>query len=127
MIDPSSPPAILADLLGGALVGVGTLGAAFPAALSAGFGIPVEDPRAVAYVRASGTRDVAIGAITLAAALRGDGDVLAVALALGIAVSAADFLTVFFAAGRHLRVQHLAHAGGAAAFAIALALTLPQL
>lgn len=127
MIDPSSPPAILASLLGGMLVGIGGLGTAFPAALSAGFGIPVDEPRAVAYVRASGTRDVAIGGITLAAALRGDGDVLAVALALGVAISAADFVTVFFAAGRRLRVQHLAHAGGAAAFSIALALTLLRL
>jgi hypothetical protein len=127
MIDPGSLPAILADVAGAGLVAVGALGIAFPTPLAQSFGMPLHDRSAVVFVRATGVRDAAIGAIVLAASLRGAGDVLLVAVIACLFISFADFANAFFGGDRVLHRQHIVHIGGAALFAAILALLLQTL
>ncbi|HKU66556.1 MAG TPA: DUF4267 domain-containing protein [Candidatus Baltobacteraceae bacterium] len=127
MIDPGSLPAILADVAGAGLLAVGALGVAFPSPLAHSFGVPLRDKSAVVFVRATGVRDVALGAVLLAASLRGAGDVLLVAVIAGLAISLADFANAFFGGDRVLHRQHVVHVGGAAYFAAILALLLHAL
>lgn len=124
MIDHGSLPAILSDVAGGGLLAVGALGIAFPNPLAHSFGMPLNDKSSVVFVRATGVRDVALGAVLLAASLRADADVLLVAVIACLTISLADFLNAFFGAGRVLHRQHVVHVGGAALFAAILALLL---
>ena len=93
---------------GSAIIATGALGLAYPREAGRGFGIPAEDDAAVAYVRAVGARDVAIGAILLAASLRRKHKALRIAAAAGCAVSLSDFITT----------RRPIHAAGAAFFAV---------
>ncbi len=125
MIDPGSLPAILSDAAGAGMLAIGALGVAFPAPLAHSFGTPLSDESAVVFVRATGVRDIALGAVLLAAALRGDGDVLLIAVIACLMISLADFLNAFFGGDRILHRQHAVHVGGAVLFAAILALLLP--
>lgn len=125
MIDPWSLPAILADVAGGGLIAVGALGVALPSPLAHSFGVPLTDKSAAVFVRATGVRDAALGAVVLAASLRGAGGVLLVAAIACLVISIADFLNAFFASDRVLHRQHVVHVGGAALFAAIVALLLP--
>jgi hypothetical protein len=127
MIDPGSLPAILADVAGAGLLAVGALGVVFPTPLAHSFGMPLEDKSAVVFVRATGVRDLGLGAIVLAASLRGAGDVLLIAVIACLAISLADFANTFFGGDRVLHRQHVVHIGGAALFAAILALLLQAL
>lgn len=127
MIDPGSLPAILADAAGAGLVAVGGLGIAFPTPLAQSFGVPLRERAAVVFVRAAGVRDLALGAVLLAASLRGAGDVLLVGVIACLVISLADFANAFFGGDRVLHRQHVVHIGGAALFAAILALLLPLL
>ena len=127
MIDPGSLPAILSDVAGAGLLAVGALGIAFPTPLAQSFGVPLTDKSAVVFVRATGVRDLAIGAVLLAASLRGDAGVLLVAVIACLAISLADFANAFFGGDRVLHRQHVVHVGGAALFAAILALLLQTL
>lgn len=127
MIDAGSLPAILADVAAAGLLAVGALGVAFPAPLAQSFGVPLNDRSAVVFVRATGVRDLALGAVLLAASLRGAGDVLLVGILACLAISIADFVNAFFGGDRVLHRQHVVHVGGAALFAAILALLIPQL
>ncbi len=127
MIGPDSLPAILSDAAGAGLLAVGVLGLAFPAPLAQSFGMPIEEKSSAVFVRATGVRDCALGAILLAASLRGAGDVLLVTVAACLVISLADFLNAFFGGDRVLHRQHVVHVGGAALFAAILALLLPLL
>jgi hypothetical protein len=103
----------LAGASAAGLIGVGALGLVFPQPLARGFGIPAQDRDAIAFVRATSVRDVAIGAILLAAVLRGNRQMLSASLIAGVGISAADFLNA-------RRPVHLA---GGALFAIILGLS----
>lgn len=127
MIDPSSLPAVLADVAGAGLLAVGALGVAFPAPLAQSFGMPLNDKATAVFVRATGVRDLALGAVLLAASLRGDGHVLLVAVIACLVISLADFANAFFGGDRVLHRQHVVHIGGAALFAAILALLIPLL
>jgi Domain of unknown function (DUF4267) len=127
VIDPASLPAILSDAAGAGLVAVGALGVAFPAPLAHSFGMPLNDKSAVVFVRATGVRDLALGAVLLAASLRSSGDVLLVAVIACLVISLADFFNAFFGGDRVLHRQHAVHILGAALFAAILALLLPLL
>lgn len=127
MIDPGSLPAILADIAGGGLVAAGALGFVLPGPLAQSFGLPTQDRNGLGFVRATAIRDVALGAVTLAASLRGSGDVLLVAVVSGLAISLIDFANAYYTGGRELHRQHVVHVGGAALFAAILALLLQQL
>lgn len=67
MIGPGSLPAILSDVAAGGLLAVGVLGAVFPTPLAQSFGVPLRDQSAAVFVRATGVRDIALGALVLAA------------------------------------------------------------
>ncbi len=124
MIDSGSVPAVLADIAGAGLLAVGALGVIFPAPLAQSFGMPLEDRAAAVFVRATGVRDLALGAVVLAASLRGAGGVLLVAVIACLAISLADFANAFWGGDRVLHRQHVVHIGGAAFFAAILALLL---
>jgi hypothetical protein len=126
MIDPFSLPAILADVAGAGLVAVGALGVLFPRPLAQSFGVPLGEQSTLVFVRATGVRDAAIGAILLVASLRGAADVLLAAVIAGLLISLADFVNAFYGGGRVLHRQHVVHIGGAALFAAILALVLSQ-
>lgn len=127
MIDSGSLPAILADVAAAGLLAVGALGLAFPTPLAQSFGVPLGDKSAVVFVRATAVRDLALGAVLLAASLRGAGGVLLVGIVACLAISIADFVNAFFGGDRVLHRQHVVHIGGAALFAAILALLIPQL
>lgn len=126
-MDPGSLPAILADVSAGGLLAVGALGVLFPAPLAHSFGMPLNDKSAVVFVRATGVRDIALGALLLASSLRGAGIVLLVGIVMCLAISLADFANAFFGGDRVLHRQHVVHIGGAALFAAILALLIPAL
>lgn len=124
---PTSLPAILADIAAGGLIAVGILGIAAPLPLAASFGLPLRDRSAAGFVRALAARDLALGAVVLAASLRGEGIVLLIAIAAGLLISLGDFAISFFGGDRELHRQHVTHIGGAVAFAVILAILIPTL
>ena len=107
-------PVILSAAASAGVIGVGALGVAFPKRLSRAYGVAAEDDAAVAYVRATSIRDVAIGAMLLGAAARGKRRPLQLAAAAGAAISISDLLVA----------KRPVHAGGAAYFLGILALLL---
>ena len=109
-----SLPAMLSVAASAGVIGIGALGVAFPKPVSRAFGVAAEDDSALAYVRATSVRDVAIGAMLLAAAARGKRGPLQVAAAAGAAISIGDLLVA----------KRPIHAGGAAYFMGILALLL---
>lgn len=127
MIGPGSLPAIIAEVAGAGLLAVGALGIVFPVPLAQSFGVPLNDEAAAVFVRATGVRDVAIGAILLAAALRGAGVVLLVAAIACLFISVADFVNAYIGSGRELHRQHVVHIGGALLFAADVALIASML
>lgn len=122
MIAPNALPALIADVAGAGLLAVGALGVLFPAPLAQSFGVPLKDDAAAVFVRATGVRDIAIGAVLLAASLRGAGIVLLVAAIACLFVSLADFANAYIGSGRELHRQHVVHIGGALLFAADIAL-----
>lgn len=125
MIDAGSLPAILSDVAAAGLLAVGALGVAFPSPLAHSFGMPLNDKSATVFVRATGVRDLALGAVLLAASLRGEAVVLLVGIIACLVISLADFANAFFGGDRVLHRQHVVHIGGAALFAAILALLVP--
>lgn len=109
-----SLPAVLSAAASAGVIGIGALGVAFPKPVSRAFGVAAEDDAAVAYVRATSIRDVAIGTMLLAAAARGKRRPLLVAAAAGTAISISDLLVA----------KRPVHAGGAAYFLGIFALLL---
>lgn len=101
-----------ATALGLAALGAGALVA--PRVSASQFGIPTRDPAALAFVRAAGARDLALGGIVLAS-LR-DPVMLRRVLGWVSLVGLCDAITL--AAARGLRPQHAVHLGGFAALAL---------
>ena len=104
-------------LAGGAatlLVVIGAGGAVAPKVSAGQFGIPAADPAALAFVRATGMRDVVLGAIVFASLA--DAKALRRVLGWTSLVGLADALTL--ASVRGLRPQHAVHLGGFAALAL---------
>lgn len=98
---------------------VGVAGAIFPAFLSQAFGIPVASGRAeLAYVRATGTRDLVL-AIPVAVALVGHVYEMAASFCFFIgALAAFDFLIVLLVRRKNPGVAPLAHIGGCFLFIV---------
>ncbi len=99
------------------LLGAG--GIVAPKASAAQFGIPVADPPALAFVRATAVRDVILGGIVFASL--SDRRALRRVLAWASVAGLGDALAV--ASVRGLRPQHAVHLGGFAALAL-LALSM---
>jgi hypothetical protein len=121
-MESGSLPAILADAAAAGLLAVGALGVIFPAPLAQSFGMAMHDESTAVFVRATGVRDAALGAVLLAASLRGAYGVLLVAISACLIISLADFANAFYGGGRVLHRQHIVHIGGAVFFAVILAL-----
>lgn len=115
-IDPLGRRTALAIAAGRVAVGAGALLATGPALRALGFA--EADPGSRALARLAGSRDVAIGALTIAA--RDRRRALAFATALSAAVDAAD-ATVFGVAGREPATRRAGAIGAASGAAAALA------
>ncbi|HKE36588.1 MAG TPA: DUF4267 domain-containing protein [Candidatus Baltobacteraceae bacterium] len=119
-----SPLTLLCYLLALALVVIGIAGLLFPEAASRLYGARVRDPASHGFVRATAFRDIGIG-VALAVAVYSHVFLLLVTLiAIGVAISFADFAIVFNARGKRLGVSHAGHAAGAIAFIVALGMVL---
>jgi membrane associated rhomboid family serine protease len=116
-------PLILCFLAAIGLIAVGALALLSPRRLSRSYGAEVRDRPGFAFVGETGARDCVFGAIFLAALTRPDRDpgMLLALCAAGFVLSLADFSIAFSFAGR-FRSEHLAHVGGALAFAVIAAL-----
>jgi hypothetical protein len=122
----SDLPVWLCALAAIALLAVGTLALAVPNVLSRSYGVPARDPVALAYVRATGARDVIIGAVLAANVYLQDALVLLILAAAGLLLSLADF-AIAFAFARGFRSEHLAHLIGAVGFIVIIALLAPAI
>ena len=109
------------------LLSIGTLALVSPERLSRSYGIPVQDPAGLAFVRATGARDLLIGLIFATGVYFQDALQLLILCAIGVLLSAADFTIAFFSNGRTMRSEYAAHIGGAVAFAVLIALLARQL
>lgn len=119
-----SPLTILCYVLALALVVTGITGILFPEALSGLYGVRARDATSHGFVRATAVRDLGIG-VALAIAVYAHVFALLVTLvAIGLAISFADFAIVFNARGRRVGAAHAGHAAGAVAFIVALAMAL---
>ena len=98
-----------------AFIGIGVGAIVAPKPSSRGYGLPADDPTALALVRAVGARDVIFGAIFLA--LRNDAPALARIAAWTSLAGVAD--AAFVASVRGLQPVHIVHVGGALALALA--------
>lgn len=118
-------PIFLCALAAVMLIAVGALASVLPERLSRSYGVPVAQPPALAYVRATGARDLTIGAVFAANVYLHDALVLFVLAIAGIALSLADFVIAFTFA-RGFRSEQFAHAAGVAGFAVIAALLWPH-
>ncbi len=105
----------LAMALGAAFMAIGTGAIIAPRPSAAQYGLPSNDPTALALVRALGARDIAIGGALISN--RDDRPALARICFWSTIVALADAAAVASLHG--LRPQHAAHIGGALALALA--------
>jgi len=99
------------------LVGIGLAALAAPRRAAVEYGIVLDDPRALAFLRAMGARDLVIGALLALVAATASRDVLAVALWLAVPIAVVDLLVVLAdarvrAVAPGARPAWLAHAAG---------------
>jgi len=103
-------------------LGVGAIAAPGPSA--GGYGIPSEDAAALAYVRATGARDVVLGVLVAIFLVLGKHRTVGVIVGVCALAAVADFLIVA-AARRPGAERNLAiHGGGAAGCALVSALLI---
>jgi len=95
-----------------AFLGLGAGALAAPRALADNYGIAIEGPDQIAYLRAVGARDAVIGLMIAAFLARRERGPLAVALALSSLVGASDFALVAAARGRAAPLSLAIHGGG---------------
>jgi hypothetical protein len=101
----------LAWLIALGLIGIGVGALAAPRAASRQYGIAVDEPRALALIRAMGVRDLVLGALVLLLAAAGRRDLLALGIAISALVALLDFAVVA-AEPASRRSARLLHAGG---------------
>ncbi len=120
-------PILLAYLAGIGLVAVGIGALLRPAGLAHSYGLPVESPNGLSFVRAAGVRDIVLGLILIAAAYLQNVDQIIVVVAAGLVLSLADFTIAFAGNGGRIHRQHVTHAGGAIAFAVILVMLISSI
>jgi hypothetical protein len=106
----------LAGLVALGLLAIGAGALVAPRAASRQYGIPFDDARALALIRAMAVRDVVIGVLLLLLASAGRRDLLAWGLLASAAIAALDFAVVSRErppAGRAPLLPRLLHAAGA--------------
>lgn len=111
---------IVAWIATAALLALGVGAVPFPRVMSRVYGVRVDDPAAFAYVRSTGTRNIALAVILLVHLSLEWYDPAAVVLLVVGVLAVSDFAN----AVRHQAPAPalLVHAGGAAAFAIVAAM-----
>jgi hypothetical protein len=114
-----------------ALVALGFLalgaGAAVrPRALAAGYGVPADDGPQLAYVRAVGARDAALGLLVLSFLATRSRAPLRAVLGVSALVAASDFALVYGARGKAASPNLAIHGGGFAGLVAAWQLMRPQ-
>jgi hypothetical protein len=82
------------------LIGIGAVALLAPRRASQQFGIVLDDPRALAFIRALGVRDLAIGILLLLLAAAGRRELLAWAMAASALIAFVDFAVVSAAGAR---------------------------
>ncbi|MDE2483489.1 MAG: DUF4267 domain-containing protein [bacterium] len=112
---------LLCTLAAIGLGAIGVLALLAPERLARSYGVPVTERAALAFVRATGVRDILIGAIVAGATYLHDALTLAALAVIGFVLSVADF-TIAFSFERRFRTEQLAHVGGAVGFAVLFAL-----
>jgi hypothetical protein len=113
-------PLLLCGLASALLIVVGVLALVAPQRLSKSFGAAVSERSALAFVRATGARDLALGAVFGAAVFLQDSLMLLVLALAGFALAFADFAIAYSTAGR-FRAEHAAHVVGMIGFAVIVA------
>ncbi len=96
-----------------AFLGLGAGSLVAPRALARNYGLPVDAPDQIAYLRALGARDAVLGLLIASFASGRTPAPLAATLALSALVGAADFALVLGARGRSAAPNLLVHGGGA--------------
>jgi hypothetical protein len=112
---------LLPGAIGVGLIAVGGAAVVAPVPSAAMFGLPAADRTAQAYVRATGARDVILGAIVLTSL--GDRRALRRILGLTSLIALGDAVTL--ATMRGPQLQHVGHLGGLALLALAALTTRP--
>jgi len=107
----SLPPALIAF----GFLGIGGGAIAAPRVLAANYGLPVDDPASVAYVRALGVRDLVLGALVATFLLSSNRAALRATIGLSAFVGVADATVVFRVRGWSARNNLAIHALGAVA------------
>ncbi len=102
------------------VLGIGGAALLWPRQATRGYGIPEDDPDALAYVRATAARDLALGAFVLWAALAGDRRAMQAGLGVCTFAPLADFLIVAHRKGAV--PQLVIHASGVAGILTTLAI-----
>ena len=105
----------------GGLIGVGAAALVAPRTMATVFGMPTDDPIALAYSRAACLRDGIIGGIVLTTS--DEPEALKRVVFWAAAIGLLD--AILLAATRGPRWQHALHLGGFVAVAL-LGLTIPQ-
>ena len=100
------------------LVGIGLAALAAPRACAHQYGIVLDDPRALALIRAMGVRDLVIGALLLLLAGTERSGLLALGMAASALVAILDFAVVAADPAARRSARWL-HAGGALALLLA--------
>jgi hypothetical protein len=90
---------LLAWFIAVLLIGIGLAAGLAPRPVAWGFGLPANDAAARFYVRATGSRDFILGLILIVQIVHGATGILALSLALGAFIAAADLAQVLGTAG----------------------------
>ncbi len=115
---------IAGSVVAAALILVGLWALFDPHRSSHAYGLPAEGSHAHGFTRATGIRDIIIGAVLGAAVVLHDLPFIAVLAVAGIVLSVADFFIAYHGAGRRIHPAHANHLAGVIAFILVLAMAL---
>jgi hypothetical protein len=105
------------------LLGIGCFAIVAPNASAVQYGIVVAEPRALAYLRAMGVRDLVIGVLLLLLVGAGQAELLAVGVAASSAIAMLDAIVVSRDGGKGRALTlHIGGAAGLLVTAVVLAL-----
>ena len=119
-----TPFSIVGGLVAAGLIVIGVVALFAPHSMARAYGLALEGHAAAGFARATGIRDVAIGAILAAAISYRDIPLIVVLSIAGIVLSITDFAIAYHAGGKRLRSEHGVHLAGVVAFVLVLAMAL---
>jgi len=103
---------VLAGCVAASFLGLGA-GALFaPRALAENYGLPVDEPKGIGYVRALGARDAILGLLTVAFLVQRDHRALATTVGLSALVGASDFAVIASTRGTEAPLSLAIHGTG---------------